>query len=114
MISNAIKHGLAGQSVGRVIVRGREEDGWVYVQVSDNGKGPAFNLQFGENSESSSEGLGLSLIKNLAGDLEGQFSLRREYDPASQNGTNNNSDGPEEYTVAEVRFPLVRRSRTRE
>ncbi|GHO92011.1 hypothetical protein KSF_020590 [Reticulibacter mediterranei] len=114
MVSNAIKHGLAGQSVGRVIVRGREEDGWVYVQVSDNGTGPAFNLQFGENSESSSEGLGLSLIKNLAGDLEGQFSLRREHDLTSQNGTNTTGDGPAEYTVAEVRFPLVRRSRTRE
>jgi GAF domain-containing protein len=114
MISNAIKHGLAGQSVGRVIVRGREEDGWVYVQVIDNGKGPAFDLRFGENSESSSEGLGLSLIKNLAGDLEGQFSLRREHDPASQNGTNTTGDGPAEYTVAEVRFPLVRRSRMRE
>jgi GAF domain-containing protein len=112
MVSNAIKHGLAEQSVGRVIVRGREEDGWVYVQVVDSGKGPAFNLQFGENSESSSEGLGLSLIKNLAGDLDGQFSLRREHDPASQNGASNVSDGPAEYTVAEVRFPLVRRSRT--
>jgi hypothetical protein len=55
--------------------------------------------------------LGLSLIKNLAGDLEGQFSLRRELDSASQNGASNTGDGSAEYTIAEVRFPLVRRSR---
>jgi two-component system, sensor histidine kinase PdtaS len=109
MVSNAIKHGMAGQATGRVIVSGREEDGWVYVQTVDTGRGPAFDLPFGENSEANVEGLGLSLIKNLAGDLEGQFSLRREHDAFQEM---DNGAASVEYTVAEVRFPLVRRSRT--
>jgi GAF domain-containing protein len=114
MVSNAIKHGMINRSVGQVSVQGREEDGMVYVQVTDTGRGPAFELSFGENGESHSEGLGLSLIKNLVGDLEGQFSLRRgrvsesDAQQAAKEADDSTSMG---YTVAEVRFPLVRRSR---
>lgn len=97
MVSNAIRHGMAGMKAGTVTIRGREEHGTVIVEVIDNGKGPPESLE--ESDESSSfEGLGLSLIKHLIGDLGGQFSLRRTDDAG--------------LTVAEVRFPLVRRRRT--
>ena len=109
MISNAIKHGLAGQSRGTITIRGFEEEGTVIVQVIDTG--PPFEASLEEAGEGNSEGLGLSLIKNLIGDLGGKFSLRREVihnggqnEKALQNGLSG------EYTVAEVRFPLVRSS----
>lgn len=105
MVSNAIKHGMVGQSQGTIIFRGREDDGVVVVQVLDPGKGPITDVSTEEGGETSSEGLGLSLIKHLISDLEGRFSLRKELIKEA--------DGEPEtdYTVAEVRFPLVRRSR---
>jgi two-component sensor histidine kinase len=109
MVSNAIKHGMVGQSVGRVTISGREEGGVVYVRVVDTGRGPASEITFGERSENQAEGLGLSLIVNLIGDLGGQFSLRREQGKESIFGQNDNSGASQEYTVAEVCFPLVRR-----
>src|SRR5437868_2414262 len=64
MVSNAIKHGMAGMKEGIVTIRGRQEDGMVIVEVIDTGKGPPEPLE--ESDESSSfEGLVLSLIKNL-------------------------------------------------
>jgi len=105
MISNAIKHGLKNQNEGNIIIRGREEDNMVYVQVIDDGKdGPAFELAFDETGEGSSEGLGLSLIKNLIGDLHGKFSLRRDKITLANHPEN---EAPVERTIAEVRFPLV-------
>ncbi len=98
MVSNAIKHGLKGMAHGSITVRGFEEDGMVVVQVLDSGKG--LETPFEENSE----GLGLSLIKNLIIDLEGKFSLRREVVEAP-----GSADAATAYTVAEVRFPLARR-----
>jgi GAF domain-containing protein len=112
MVSNAIKHGMTGQSKGVVTVRGREEDGMVIVQVIDTG--PPFELP-AESGESNSEGLGLSLIKHLIGDLEGTFSLRREAfggSIAGQSAKEGEDPLPIECTVAEVCFPLVKRSRT--
>ena len=91
MVSNAIKHGMVGLKEGTVTIRGREEDGMVIVQVIDTGT-KLKQLEPGE--EESSEGLGLSLIKNLIGDLGGRFVLWR--------------DGSMGRTVAEVRFPLAR------
>ena len=88
MVSNAIKHGMAGMKEGTVTIRGRQEGGVVIVEVIDTGKGLPDPLE---------ESLGLSLIKHLIGDLDGQFALRRP------EGTN--------VTVAEVRFPLVRQRR---
>src|SRR6266567_1300122 len=88
MVSNAIKHGMVGLKEGKVTVRGRQEGGVVIVEVIDTGKGLPDPLE---------ESLGLSLIKHLIGDLDGQFALRRP------EGTN--------VTVAEVRFPLVRQRR---
>lgn len=119
MISNAIKHGLAGLSKGAVTVRGREEDGIVIVQVIDTGNGPPFQLPLEESGETNAfEGLGLSLIKHLIGDLRGRFSLRREasHNPRVESDTRMTAETSEgevaqEVTVAEVRFPLARHSR---
>jgi two-component sensor histidine kinase len=90
MVSNAIKHGMAGASRGNVTIRGREENGEVIVEVLDTGSGPT------EPLEESGEGLGLSLIRNLIGDLGGHFVLRRTVETPPR-------------TCAEVRFPLARR-----
>lgn len=88
MVSNAIKHGINGQPLGSVTIRGREEQGEVVVEVLDTGAGPSSSTE-----EESSEGLGLSLIKNLIGDLGGSYSLRRTEETPPR-------------TCAEVRFPL--------
>lgn len=94
MVSNAIKHGMAGMSEGAVTIRGREEDGIVIIKVLDTGNGPSVPVPIEEDNN---EGLGLSLIRNLMGDIGGQFMLRRT------------SELPPR-TCAEVRFPLIRRS----
>jgi len=91
MVSNAIKHGMAGLSKGTVTIRGYEEDGMVIVQVIDTG---TKLKKWGPGEEESSEGLGLSLIKNLIGDLGGKFVLRHDKDGHG--------------TIAEVRFCLAR------
>jgi len=91
MVSNAIKHGMAGQKEGKVTIRGFEEGEMVVVQVLDTGNGLE---QWGWGEEEINEGLGLSLIKNLIGDLGGKFVLRRNKE--------------EHGTIAEVRFPLAR------
>src|SRR5581483_10187607 len=49
MISNAIKHGLAGQSRGTITIRGFEEEGTVIVQVIDTG--PPFEASLEEAGE---------------------------------------------------------------
>ncbi len=91
MVSNAIKHGMAGLREGKVTIRGFTEDEMVVVQVLDTGNGLG---QWESGEEEGSEGLGLSLIKNLIGDIGGKFVLRRNKD---ENGT-----------IAEVHFPLAR------
>jgi two-component system, sensor histidine kinase PdtaS len=111
MISNAIKHGLAHQKEGIITIRGREEDGVVTVQVLDDGKGSVPELSFDETAEGNSEGLGLSLIKNLLTDINGRFSLRRGLVSLPGWGQNEHEELVER-TIAEVRFPLVTRSHT--
>jgi two-component sensor histidine kinase/putative methionine-R-sulfoxide reductase with GAF domain len=100
MVSNAIKHGMTGIREGTVTIRGRKEDDMVIVEVIDNGRGPLVpdvGAQFiAPDTSLDFEGLGLSLIRNLIGDLGGHFVLRRDI----QRGQ----------TISEVRFPLVRRS----
>lgn len=114
MVSNAIKHGMAHQSEGEISIRGWEDDGNVVVQVIDNGNGPPFKLPLEEANERG-EGLGLSLIKNLAGDLGGYSTLRREagvpvLPPANEIAAEGMSITQQ--TIAEVRFPLQRFRRT--
>ena len=91
MVSNAIKHGMKGMTEGTVSIRGYEERGQVVVEVLDTGTGPTDPME-----EENSEGLGLSLIRNLIGDIGGQFSLRRTEETPAR-------------TRAEVRFPLMPR-----
>lgn len=91
MVSNAMKHGMRGMTEGKVSIRGYEERGQIVVEVLDTGAGPAEPVE-----EESSEGLGLSLIRNLIGDIKGQFTLRR-------------TDEVPPRTRAEVRFPLEQR-----
>jgi two-component sensor histidine kinase len=113
MVSNAIKHGMAGQTEGTITLKGREEDGIVVVQVKDNGKEAFVEPLLEEPGESPSfEGLGLSLIRNLIGDLGGRFTLRREHVERSGREQIVEGSSEQEQTVAEIRFPLVRRSRT--
>lgn len=90
MMSNAMKHGMKGMTEGKVSVRGYEERGQAVVEVYDTGQGPAEPVE-----EESTEGLGLSLIRNLIGDIRGQFTLRRTEETPPR-------------TCAEVRFPLER------
>jgi two-component sensor histidine kinase len=115
MVSNAIKHGMAGQAEGVITIRSWEEDGTMIVQVIDTGSGPSFDLSTEETSEGGGfEGLGLSLIKHLTGDLDGHFVLRRgvvEVSTVEHPDQEIASNVPTECTIAEVRFPLVRRSR---
>ena len=94
MVSNAIKHGMKGIRVGTVTISGREEDGLVIVEVLDTGNGPPVSKSLEEDD---SEGLGLSLIRNLMGDIGGGFTLRRTTEIPPR-------------TCAEVRFPLIRRT----
>ena len=88
MVSNSLKHGMQGMSEGKISIRGYEEHGQIVVNVLDTGQGPIEPLE-----EESSEGLGLSLIRNLIGDIRGQFTLRRTEETPPR-------------TCAEVRFPL--------
>jgi two-component sensor histidine kinase len=94
MVSNSIKYGMVGLREGIVTIRGFQEEGNVVVQVIDPGAGNGLE-KLERNEEENSEGLGLSLINNLIGDLGGQSSLRRIEETGQ--------------TVAEVRFPLARR-----
>jgi two-component system, sensor histidine kinase PdtaS len=94
MVSNAIKHGMTGMREGAVTIRGREEDGFIIVEVLDTGNGPPVSKSLEEDD---SEGLGISLIRNLMGDIGGKFTLRRTHELPPR-------------TSAEVCFPLVRRT----
>ncbi len=100
MVSNAIKHGMAGMVQGTVTIRGREENGFVIVQVLDTGRKALKPL----DEEETSEGLGLSLIKHLVSDLGGSFALRRITNEEAD--AVNSAPGKSGYTVAEVRFPM--------
>lgn len=91
MVSNAIKHGMRGMREGKVSIRGYEEHGQIVVKVLDTGHGLTEPLE-----DENAEGLGLSLIRNLIGDIRGQFSLHRTEEEPPR-------------TCAEVRFPLERR-----
>jgi two-component system, sensor histidine kinase PdtaS len=108
MISNAMKHGMADRVEGTITIRGWQEDDLVVVQVLDTGKGPPGEWSATETGASG--GLGLSLITQLIGDLDGHFSLRREVIQVAndeQPEQERISTGQTACTVAEVRFPLV-------
>jgi two-component sensor histidine kinase len=67
LVTNAIKHGLAGRDSGTVSVRlDREADDYV-LAIADNGKGMA-------NPAASGASLGLTIIRSLAAQLGGDVS----------------------------------------
>jgi len=94
MVSNAIKHGMTGMKEAIVTIRGREEEGMVIVEVLDTGNGAPITQLF---EEEDTEGLGLSLIRNLMGDIGGKFTLLRTMEIPPR-------------TCAKVSFPLARRT----
>ena len=68
LVTNAVKHGLAGRDSGTVSVRlGHEEQDYI-LTVEDNGKGMV------EQPAASSASLGLTIIRSLAAQLGGEVS----------------------------------------
>ena len=63
LVTNALKHGLAGREIGTVSVRLEHEAH--RLAVTDNGKGMA---------EPAAPGLGLTIIRSLAAQLGGDVS----------------------------------------
>jgi two-component sensor histidine kinase len=109
MVSNAIKHGMASQVEGTILFRGWQEDDLVVVQVLDTGTDPPSEAS-ATATGARGEGLGLSLITQLIGDLDGHFALRREVIQVANDDLPEQeriSTVPRAWTVAEVRFPLV-------
>jgi two-component sensor histidine kinase len=84
LVTNAIKHGLAGRDSGTVTVRLEQEAQNYVLAVEDNGKGMA------EEPAASSASLGLTIIRSLGTQLGGEVSW-------SANGG----------TTARVAFPAV-------
>lgn len=79
LLQNAVEHGFAGLDSDEdevapwwVRVRLRREDGWMRVEVEDNGSGfpDGFELE-GQG------GLGLKIVRTLvAGELNGEMDVR--------------------------------------
>lgn len=79
LLQNALKHGLAQKNEGLINVEITQEEDYLQLQVTDNGRGlpDGFNLQ-------TDQGLGLELIQTIVTeDLSGTFSLT----PAEGGGT---------------------------
>ena len=86
LASNAILHGLADQSAGRIEMSAQRVDGWATISVRDTGCGLPADFDLGASGHL---GLGLEIVKTLAEkQLGGHFDL-------------SNSDG----CRALVRFP---------
>lgn len=68
LVTNAIKHGLAGRDSGTVSVRLRQEAQNYVLAVEDNGKGMT------EEPAESGGSLGLTIIRSLATQLGGEVS----------------------------------------
>jgi two-component sensor histidine kinase len=91
LCQNAVEHGL-GDSSGEVAVIPQACDGWLRVEIRDNGKGLPENFDW-----HTSRSLGLSIVSTLIAELEGHFQL----------GPNPDGRG----TQAVVEIPLLRRPR---
>lgn len=72
VVTNVFKHAFEGRDEGRLSIEISEERGYVEVRIRDDGKG--LPPDFGLSSESDS--LGLQLIDNLSGQLEGDYDYR--------------------------------------
>lgn len=70
LVTNALKHGLAGRAAGRLEVRTRLDQERVFLRVADDGPGFPDQLDF-RNTES----LGMQLVVHLAEQLQGELDL---------------------------------------
>jgi PAS domain S-box-containing protein len=70
MVTNAIKHGFAGGRAGTITVTVRPTDGGFLIQVCDDGHGLPDDFDLEAQSS-----LGLRLIRTLARQVDGEFSL---------------------------------------
>ena len=72
LVTNALKHGMAGRQALRLKVRTRLDQGRVFLQVADDGPGFPPGLDF-RNTES----LGMQLVVHLAEQLQGNLELEQ-------------------------------------
>jgi two-component sensor histidine kinase len=73
LISNALEHGLAGQSNGTIRIDLTPQGTDQVLTVSDNGKGlpPDFTLE-------AASGLGLRIVQALAQQIQGRFAMEND------------------------------------
>lgn len=76
LVENAILHGIAPKAgPGRVVIRGRVDSGYLYLEVSDDGPG------LGDGNHRAKEGVGLKNTRERLAKIygvRGQLSLRSE------------------------------------
>jgi len=101
LVSNAIKHGFAERTEGRILIEADRRGVDIVVRVIDDGVGigPDFD-------HTTTEGLGTSLVRGLvSNDLQGTFRLYSTRGPWPGDAGSDADDQPDiVYTVAEVMF----------
>jgi len=70
LVTNALKHGLAGRAAVRLEVRTRLDQGRVFLRVADDGPGFPAQIDF-----RGTESLGMQLVVHLAEQLQGELDL---------------------------------------
>ena len=103
LVSNAVEHGMAERSTGRVRIGAWEENEQVYFMVANDGTAPAEDLDLTQPTS-----LGLTLVRDMArNELRGTFALRRGPLPAPMR-----TDPTDEtaWTLAELIFLPERES----
>ncbi len=73
LISNSLKHAFPDNRGGEIMIRGRVEDGWIVLTLSDTGVGLPTGLDF-RNTET----LGLQLVTTLVKQLRGRIDINNE------------------------------------
>ena len=103
LVSNAVEHGMADRSTGRVRISAWEEDEQVHFIVANDGAAPADDLDLTQPTS-----LGLTLVRDMArNELRGTFALRRDPLPAPMR-TDPDDETP--WTLAELIFLPERES----
>jgi two-component sensor histidine kinase len=70
-VTNAIEHGMAGRSHGRIDIHASEQEGMVEVTIDDDGMGIPAGFDVERDSQ-----LGLRIARTLAtSDLSGSYAL---------------------------------------
>jgi PAS domain S-box-containing protein len=78
VITNVLKHAFGDQDEGEITISISEDDGKVYLQVTDDGIGEPPDLQ----EQRTAQSLGLKLIETLAQQLEADYEYRSLEDGA--------------------------------